>query len=218
MADCLHCGGRLFPDRDGDYQCLQCGRYAGIAKPEPDVEPEPVYPTLANSAEGQRTRYQQRRDAGLCTKHGGDVKAVRQGLCAVHLAKTAAFKKVRNLRLYTEAITAGKCIGCKKVKALAGYVHCADCKENIRLKSNAWYRRKGGRVKCACGKWFFRLKSGQRYHALDCPANPRKQSTLRVAVCQFCGGDIPNSTRRRLYCGKNCGYKARYRAAKTLSD
>ena len=212
---CQHCGGRLFPDRDGDYQCLQCGRYATPAVANPDPDPEPT--GADTPARQQRTRYQKRRAAGLCTKHGGDVKAVRQGLCQYHLDKVTALQKVRNHRLYTEAMAAGLCITCQQVKALVGYVHCADCKENIRLKSNAWYRRKGGRVKCACGKWFFRLKSGQRYHALDCPAKVPYMPGLVVAVCRYCGCTMPDSTRRRLYCGRNCGDKARYHAGKRLS-
>ena len=218
MSDCAHCGGRLFPDRDGDLQCILCSRYSGIGLVEPlqDVEPEPVYPILPDKQAWQRLWYQQRRAAGLCTKHGGDVKAVRQGLCAYHADKATERQHTRNKRKYDANIADGICTCCRKAPALHGYINCGKCREYLRVRGNDWYIRKGGRVKCACGKWYFRLTASQRYHAPDCPAKPRNiRAGLIVAVCVHCGKELPGSTVRRRYCDGNCGEA--YRAAKTLS-
>ena len=216
---CAHCGGSLFRDQDGDLQCRQCSRYAAIALAEalPDVEAEPVYPPQLDKQAWQRLWYKQRRDAGLCTKHGGDVKAVRQGLCAYHADKATERQHTRNKRKYDANIADGICTCCRKAPALHGYINCAKCREYIRVKGNDWYIRKGGRRKCACGKWYFRLTASQRYHAPDCPAKPKRQRTSRllVAFCVHCGAELPGATVRRRYCDDLCG--SLYRAAKTLS-
>ena len=214
MTACPHCGGRLFPDRDGDPQCVLCGRYAGIQTPEPlpDVEPEPVYPLGTDKQLWQRSWYKLRRDAGLCTKHGGDVKAVRQGLCVYHADKADERQHKRNKRRYDAAVADGLCACCYKVPTLPGYIHCSRCKEYIRVKSNAWYERKGGRVKCPCGKWFFRHGHNHKYHAMDCPSYPRNQRAgTIVAMCLNCGKALPGSTRRRRYCDELCGQLYRTR-------
>ena len=180
MRDCQHCGGQLARDEDGDAVCLHCNRLAVVVVcddvAEDEAEPKPLT-AKQDPAAYHRNYYHHRRDNGLCTKHGGDVKAVRQGLCQYHLDKATERQAKRNKRKYDRAVAAGTCTVCYKRAALVGYIHCATCKDYIARKSRAWYERKGGRIKCPCGVWFFRKGAKQIYHAADCPARQKTPST-----------------------------------------
>ena len=219
MSDCPHCGGRLFPDRDGDPQCVLCGRYAAIilAEPLPDVEPEPVYPPesdVARSTNPDTVRVEKRRTErkalGLCVRCGGNAAAVKSGLCQPHLEKERERSRRSADRRRVKAVAQGLCPTCCKRPIQVGYVVCDGCRaNNQRYKRN----RVLSQTQCRCGVWFTPTNNRQRFHSPKC--RPRKVQKRRVvvAVCEHCGKELPGVTVRKRFCNDKCSSKARYRPA-----
>ena len=176
--------------------------------------PPPPPPPVERSTNPDTVRVEKRRTArkalGLCKTCGGNVVAVKSGLCQKHLDRERERSRRNADRRRMNATAKGLCPTCGKRRMAVGYAVCAWCRANNKL-----YKRNRvlSQMQCRCGVWFTPTNNRQRFHSPKC--RPRKVNKRRVvAVCEFCGAVIPGATVRKRYCDDKCGAKARHRAAK----